>query len=101
MRLSVSTKLAYGLTHVIGKHGWRFRSFASRLLLTIISSDWVALGEAETDLNGQMYLNLALSKELEDLDDYPLSFDHLVIGKRAGRHGRAYSTERDRRISKH
>ena len=58
----------------------------------------VALGEAETDLNGQMYLNLALSKELEDLDDYPLSFEHLVIGKRAGRHGRAYSTERDRRI---
>ena len=57
-----------------------------------------ALGGAGSDALGQLYVNLALSKELEDIGDYPRSFDHLVAGKHAHRRGRSYSSERDGRI---
>jgi Flp pilus assembly protein TadD len=43
----------------------------------------------------QVYLNLALAKELEDLGSYEESFGHLVAGKTAGGLGRDHSTQRD------
>lgn len=43
----------------------------------------------------QVYLNLALAKELEDLGAHEESFAHLVAGKAAGGRGRDYSTARD------
>ncbi|OOG62183.1 sulfotransferase [Rhodanobacter sp. B04] len=41
----------------------------------------------------QLHLHLALFKEYEDLADYPRAFEHLAIGKAAGRVGRGYSHE--------
>lgn len=58
----------------------------------------VALSSAERDPDGQLYINLALSKVFEDLEDYPQAFDHLVKGKDAHRARRSYSSERDRRV---
>jgi tetratricopeptide (TPR) repeat protein len=55
------------------------------------------LSEAGGD-DGQMYVNLALSKEYEDLGDYASAFTHLSAGKAAGRTGRAYSPARDEEI---
>lgn len=46
------------------------------------------------DQLAQMYLNLALSKEYEDLADRNRSFEHLVAGKAAGS-PRSYSSDRD------
>lgn len=43
----------------------------------------------------QLYLNLALSKELEDLGDDRAAFKHLAAGKRAGGNGRNYTSARD------
>ncbi|GAB3385840.1 tetratricopeptide repeat-containing sulfotransferase family protein [Lysobacter fragariae] len=46
------------------------------------------------DTTAQMYLHLALSKELEDLGQREQSFDHLVVGKSAGRRT-GYASDRD------
>lgn len=48
-------------------------------------------GESEA----RLYLHLSLAKELEDLEQYPTAFAHLVEGKVAGGLGRNYSTQRD------
>lgn len=55
---------------------------------------------AEIHGNGEadMYLNLALAKEYEDLEQYPESFAHLREGKASGGRGRGYSTSRDERL---
>lgn len=50
---------------------------------------------AASDPVGQMYLHLALSKELEDIGETDASFDHLVAGKAAGKSLRRYAFERD------
>ncbi|HEV8692987.1 MAG TPA: sulfotransferase [Lysobacter sp.] len=52
------------------------------------------------DVSGQMYLHLALSKEYEDLGERERSFEHLVVGKAAGRSTRRYSVERDAALFK-
>ena len=57
-------------------------------------SGW--LQQVGGDRAGRMYLHLALAKELEDLGQEPASFEHLRLGKMAGREGRAYSFDRDR-----
>ena len=44
---------------------------------------------------GQMNLHLSLSKEYEDLADYPKAFEHLVAGKTAGRRLINYRSEQD------
>jgi tetratricopeptide (TPR) repeat protein len=44
---------------------------------------------------GQMNLHLSLSKEYEDLADYPKAFEHLVAGKQAGRRLFHYRFEQD------
>ncbi|RZA21646.1 MAG: sulfotransferase family protein [Lysobacteraceae bacterium] len=53
------------------------------------------LGQVTADAAGLMYLNLALAKELEDMEEFPESFRHLSAGKAAGRLGRNYAIERD------
>ena len=47
------------------------------------------------DRPAQLYLNLALAKELEDLQQYPESFAHLSAGKASHRATRNYSPQRD------
>lgn len=46
------------------------------------------------DRHAEMYVSLALAKELEDLERYPESFEYLTRGKRAGR-SPGYSHDRD------
>ena len=46
----------------------------------------------------QLFLHLALAKELEDLREYPEAFGHLSKGKAAGRAMRDYTPERDREL---
>lgn len=58
------------------------------------------LAQHVNDVTGQMYLHLALSKEYEDLGELEQSFAHLTAGKRAGREGRDYSSERDASLFK-
>jgi tetratricopeptide (TPR) repeat protein len=55
---------------------------------------------AESDPYASMNVHLALSKEYEDLGDYPASFEHLTLGKAAGRKLHAYSTSRDEALFK-
>ncbi|OOG37055.1 sulfotransferase [Rhodanobacter sp. C05] len=46
------------------------------------------------NLVAQIHVHMALFKEYEDLADYPNAFEHLAIGKAAGKAGRDYSRER-------
>lgn len=47
------------------------------------------------DADAQLYLHMALGKELEDLGDYPGALDHYSRGKAAQRKREGPSTERD------
>lgn len=49
----------------------------------------------ENNPNAQTYLNMALAKEYEDLENYPKAFQHLVRGKAAAGAGRDYSIDQD------
>ena len=53
------------------------------------------LPESESSPIGQMNLHLSLSKEYEDIGDYPKAFEHLVAGKTAGRRLINYRFEQD------
>lgn len=48
-----------------------------------------------SDSRAALYLNLALSKELEDLRDYQSAYVHLVAGKSAGGKTEQYRPEQD------
>jgi len=48
----------------------------------------------------QLYLNLALAKEYEDIGEYARSFKHLVAGKATHSAARAGARERDRKMFK-
>lgn len=50
---------------------------------------------AGDDATAQMCLNLALSKEYEDIGEHPKAFERLVAGKSWGGRGRNYTTQRD------
>ena len=50
------------------------------------------------DPEAQLYVNLALEKEYDDLGDYDRAFGHLVAGKAAWRRRLDYSIERDRAV---
>ena len=52
------------------------------------------LPKSAGNLLAQIYVHLALFKEYEDLADYPKAFEHLALGKAAGKVGRDYSRER-------
>ncbi|RZA05450.1 MAG: tetratricopeptide repeat protein, partial [Proteobacteria bacterium] len=56
------------------------------------------LPQAVGDSGGTMYLNLALSKEYEDLAQFPRAFQHLVSGKSVKGRDRGYKSDRDRSI---
>src|SRR5690606_9590664 len=47
------------------------------------------------DADAQLYLHMALAKELEDLGDHPRAFDHYTRGKAAQRRLEGPSAERD------
>lgn len=53
--------------------------------------------DAHADDGGAaLYVNLALAKELEDLNEFPKAFEHLSVGKFSHGRTRNYSFERDR-----
>lgn len=54
--------------------------------------------EHGADPVAELHLDLALSKELEDLGDFPAAFSSLVSGKAAGGRLEAYSPEQDARL---
>lgn len=54
--------------------------------------------QAGDDTDGVMYLNLALAKEYEDLQEYARSFEHLSTGKASKRASRGYSSARDEEL---
>lgn len=56
------------------------------------------LAQVGDDVDGQLYLNLAIAKELEDLGEYPRSFEHLSKGKAAKRATRDYDSTQDQRL---
>jgi tetratricopeptide (TPR) repeat protein len=53
------------------------------------------LSEARSDIRAQICLHLALAKEYEDVDQYPIAFEHLTLGKAAAGRQRNYVFERD------
>lgn len=55
-------------------------------------------GLAGDDILGQLCLNLALSKELEDIGAYSQGFDRLVEGKSWGSRSRNYESSRDEEL---
>lgn len=48
------------------------------------------------DPGAQIFLNIALGKEYEDLGDYPMAFEHYARGKAAARSVRPASADRDK-----
>jgi tetratricopeptide (TPR) repeat protein len=56
------------------------------------------LAEYAEYADAQLYLNLALAKELEDLERYAESFSHLTAGMRERRKRIDYRTEDDRQL---
>jgi tetratricopeptide (TPR) repeat protein len=48
------------------------------------------------DTGAQIFLNIALGKEYEDLGDHPMAFEHYARGKAAARSTRPPSADRDR-----
>src|SRR3546814_15509876 len=52
-------------------------------------SDW-----SSDVCSSDLYLNLALAKEYEDLGQYPLAFEHLGAGKSSPRDSRRYAFAR-------
>lgn len=57
-----------------------------------------ALAAAGDDSEGRLFLHLALSRELEDLDRPAEAFEHLAAGKAAGAAMRDYDSGRDRAL---
>ena len=53
------------------------------------------LAAAGDDTEAQLFLNLAMAKEYEDLEDYTRAFEHLQAGKSAGGRGRGYTSAHD------
>ncbi|GAB2583588.1 sulfotransferase [Dyella jejuensis] len=53
------------------------------------------LARYPADPGAQLYLNLALAKEYEDLGDYPVAFEHYCRGKQVGRESRRGTAQRD------
>ncbi len=56
------------------------------------------VGDTSADRPAQMWLNMALAKECEDIADYPKAFDHLVLGKSAAAADRSYSIQQDEEL---
>ena len=56
------------------------------------------LADAGGDRDAQLFVNLALARELEDLGEFAESFARLSAGKAAGAASRDYNSERDRQL---
>jgi tetratricopeptide (TPR) repeat protein len=56
------------------------------------------LARHTNDPGAQLYLNIALAKELEDLGNYAAAFEHYRRGKSVGRERRLQSMQRDEAI---
>jgi Flp pilus assembly protein TadD len=56
------------------------------------------LSQYGSQADAQLYLNLALAKELEDLDRYEESFSHLSAGMNERRRRIAYHSDQDREL---
>lgn len=56
------------------------------------------LGRHANDRGAQVFLNMALGKECEDLGEYPAAFAHYSRGKAAARSSRPPSAERDQQM---
>lgn len=56
------------------------------------------LAHHANDRGAQIFLNMALAKECEDLEDYRVAFGHYTRGKAAARATRPPSAERDQRM---
>lgn len=83
----------------VDPHYWRAHLFLSQLRRQAPENNHVDRLKASLAVNrqqpAQLYLNLALAKEYEDLGEYERSFAHLTAGKAAGGTGRGYSSQRD------
>lgn len=82
---------------------WKAYALRSQLRRQTPESNHVAdleelLAKADGDAEALLSLNIALSKELEDLGSYEKSLDRLSEGKAALRRGRLYSSEREREL---
>jgi hypothetical protein len=60
-----------------------------------LSSLQQVLPDTNGDTMGELCVNMALSKELEDLGRYPQAFEHLTTGKAAVARTRDYTSARD------
>jgi len=79
---------------------WRAHLGLSQLRRQTVEDNHVDRLEAllpqyRNDVGAQLYLNLALAKEYEDLGDYPRAFDGYVRGKSAHGTRIGYSPQRD------
>ena len=79
-----------------------WKAYLSRSLLRTqtpgsnhIAEMQAVLADAANDVTGRLCVNMALSKELEDLGDYAAAFAHLRSGKAAVHETRDYTTARD------
>lgn len=82
-----------------------WKAYMSRSQLRRYTSDDNHVEELEAlrnragnDVMAQLCLNMALSKELEDIGEYDRAFERLVEGKAWGGRGRDYSIDRDREL---
>jgi tetratricopeptide (TPR) repeat protein len=82
---------------------WKAYTLRSQLRRQSASSNHVAqlqelLAQAGSDPQAVLTLNMALSKEREDLGLYEEALDHLIAGKAALRAGRGDSSSRDKAL---
>ena len=97
-----AAEVEYDACLEIDPRQWRAHLFRSQIRRQTPARNHVdsleALLSTQSGQPAQTYLNLALSKELEDLGQLDRSFDHLEAGKTAGGHGRGYSPAHDRAL---
>lgn len=78
---------------------WRAHLFLAQLRRQTLDSNHLerlhGLLAGDGQQMARLYLNLALAKEYEDLDQFEKAFAHLSAGKSAGSEGRAYQIRRD------
>ena len=84
-------------------HAWKAHLSLSLMRKQTVESNHLEalrslLPEAEGDVMGELCVNMAMSKEYEDLGDYHKAFAHLTTGKHAVQVTRGYSSEDDVRL---
>ena len=87
----------------LAPHYWEPHLSLAQLRTQTDASNHIArlvslLSQHRATAGAQIYLNMALTKEYEDLGAFPQAFDHLVQGKSAARRGRAATIKRDQSL---